>query len=318
MSLKGKMFHVKHRLQKYSQFSGKNHYCFGWNNICWFAAIAALLIIADLACAQEIILPRPTQGTTNFYRIEIVNKSEIVNMDGTILETLYPMRVSTTTLCLGVRETILLSDSTSTKAQYYIQDFDLSSAMAGITFGLGYDITGSSWTITTDREGRIIDVIGLDALAPFISEIGGSELMTCLRPPIPNQPLSKGSNWSSENNSRIPIGDRVVETKLRIDYKVLEVSTKPAAGVTVGLTIASDTKTRTLRKTGDYLIDLGVKGKGRGTLLYNLDQARVDWCRVDMDFSTRVTSELMGECSSMDMRQYSKMSMAVEKINSKR
>ena len=312
MSLKGKMFHVKHRLQKYSQFSGKSHCCFGWSNICWFVVITVLLIIADLACAQEIILPRPTQGTTNFYHIEIVNKSEIVNMDGAIPETLYPMRVSTTTLCLGVRETILLSDSTSTKVQYYVQDFDLSSAMAGITFGLGYDITGSSFTITTDREGRVIDAIGLDTLAPFISEIGGSELMTYLRPPIPDRPLSKGSKWSSESNSHIPIGDRVVETRLRIDYKVLAVSTEPAAGAKVGLTITSDTRTRTLRKTGDYLIDLGIQGKGNGTRLYNVDQARVDWCRVDMDFSTRVTSELMGERSSIDMRQYSKMNVKAD------
>jgi hypothetical protein len=233
-------------------------------------------------------------------------------MDGAILETLYPTRVSTTTLCLGVRETILLSDSTSTKVQYYVQDFDLSSAMAGITFGLGYDITGSSFTITTDREGRVIDAIGLDVLAPFISEIGGSEIITSLRPPMPDRPLSKGSKWSSESNSRIPIGDRMVETRLRIDYEVLEVSTKSAAGVTVGLTIASDTKTRTLRRTGGYLIDLMIKGKGNGTLLYDVDQARVDWCRLSMDFSTKVTSELMGECSSMDMRQYSKMSMTAE------
>jgi len=310
--MKGKMFHVKHRLQKYSQFSGKSYCCFGWSNVYWFVVITVLLIVADLACAQEIMLPRPTQGTTNFYRIEIVSKSEIVNMEGAIPETLYPMRVSTTTLRLGVRETILLSDSTSTKMQYYVQDFDLSSAMTGITFDLGYDISGSSFTITTDREGRVIDVIGLNALAPFISEIGGSELMVSLRPPIPDRLLSKGSKWSSESNSRIPIGDRIVETRLRIDYKVLEISTEPAAGVTVGLTVASGTKTRTLRRTGDYLIDLGIKGKGNGTLLYNLDQARVDWCRVSMDFSIGVTSELMGERSSMDMRQYSKMNMKAD------
>jgi len=303
---------VKHHLQKHNQFSGKSHCCSWWSNICWLVVIITLLIAVDLACAQEIILPRPTQGTTNFYYIEIMSKSEILNMNGAIPETLYPMKVSTTTLRLGIRETILLSDSTSTKMQYYVQDFDLSSTMAGITFGLGYDITDSSFTITTDGEGRIIDAIGLNTLAPFISEIGGSELMTSLRPPVPDKPLSKGSKWSSENNSRIPIGDRVVETRLRIDYKVLAVSTEPAAGVTVGLTITSDTRTRTLRRTGDYLIDLGVRGKGRGTLLYNVDQARVDWCRVNMDFSTRVTSELMGERSSMDMKQYSKMSMTAE------